>query len=102
MIEFTAYFLYRLENFVFETEAKNSQIKLIDFGLSKRYSGGGIKRMKTMVGTSYYMAPEVLNEYISYTNVSVLFLLLTARFIFNFVLAGALYRWILFIFLKRN
>ena len=61
----------RLENFVFETREKDSQLKLIDFGLSKRYSGGGIKRMKTMVGTSYYMAPEVLNEYISYTNVSV-------------------------------
>jgi len=58
----------KLENFVFETREKDSQLKLIDFGLSKRYSGGGIKRMKTMVGTSYYMAPEVLNEYISYTN----------------------------------
>jgi len=57
----------KLENFVFETKEKHSQLKLIDFGLSKRYSKG-IKRMKTLVGTSYYMAPEVLNEYTSYNN----------------------------------
>jgi len=59
----------KLENFVFETKEKHSVLKLIDFGLSKRYmGGGGISRMKTMVGTSYYMAPEVLDQHVSYNN----------------------------------
>merc|ERR1719181_1171317 len=56
----------KLENFVFENRARNSQLKLIDFGLSNRYQAGGIKRMKTLVGTPYYMAPEVLDKSVDY------------------------------------
>ena len=48
----------RLENFIFDSDAADSNLKLIDFGLSKKY-GNGIRRMQTMVGTPYYMAPEV-------------------------------------------
>ena len=35
-------------------------LKLIDFGLSKKYHGHRIRRMESIVGTSYYMAPEVV------------------------------------------
>lgn len=48
----------RLENFIFDSDAVDSNLKLIDFGLSKKY-GTEIRRMQTMVGTPYYMAPEV-------------------------------------------
>ena len=48
----------RLENFIFDSDAADANLKLIDFGLSKKY-GNGIQRMHTLVGTPYYMAPEV-------------------------------------------
>merc|ERR1719506_3241200 len=47
----------KLENFLLESKKSNALIKLIDFGLSKKY---GLQRMKTLVGTAYYIAPEVL------------------------------------------
>ena len=34
------------------------ELKLIDFGLSKRQEGN--KKLKTITDTPYYMAPEVL------------------------------------------
>lgn len=49
----------KLENFIFVTKSPDSDLKLIDFGLSKKY-GSSIRRMSTMVGTPYYMAPEVV------------------------------------------
>lgn len=39
---------------------KSDELKLIDFGLSKKQEGG--QKLKTIAGTPYYMAPEVLNE----------------------------------------
>jgi len=50
----------KLENFVFESEGKAAALKLIDFGLSRKYVQG--LHMKSMVGTVYYIAPEVLKE----------------------------------------
>lgn len=38
--------------------AENGELKLIDFGLSKRQSKDS-KELKTIAGTPYYMAPEV-------------------------------------------
>lgn len=38
---------------------KNNELKLIDFGLSKRSNSG--KKLKTIAGTPYYMAPEIMN-----------------------------------------
>lgn len=52
------------ENFIFNDKTDDAEIKLIDFGLSKRF--GQIKdinpkeKMHTIVGTPYYVAPEVL------------------------------------------
>ena len=49
------------ENFLMETKDENSEVKLIDFGLSKRWSTQeGAEKMHTVVGTPYYVAPEVL------------------------------------------
>ena len=47
----------KLENFLFD-KPRGSIVKLIDFGLSHRYSeaaggGGGIQRMHSVVGTPY-------------------------------------------------
>ena len=38
--------------------ASNGELKLIDFGLSKRKTDK--KALKTIAGTPYYMAPEVM------------------------------------------
>ena len=51
----------KLENFIFESKDEASNVKLIDFGLSSKY-GATMRRMHTMVGTPYYIAPEVLNQ----------------------------------------
>jgi len=48
----------KLENFVFESK-KRQQLKLIDFGLSKRWAKDS-RPDNTVVGTAYYVAPEVL------------------------------------------
>lgn len=42
-------------------ESEEAEIKLIDFGLSKRFSQKDqMQKMHTVVGTPYYVAPEVL------------------------------------------
>lgn len=48
------------ENLLFLSKDKNSQLKLMDFGLSTRFSKGKANTMKTLVGTAFYMSPEVL------------------------------------------
>jgi calcium-dependent protein kinase len=51
------------ENILFETTAEDSPIKVIDFGLArKHYANKGEPNMTTVVGTPYYIAPEVLRK----------------------------------------
>lgn len=54
----------KLENFLFESEHEESQMKLIDFGLSRYFKENEL--MDCPVGTPYYLAPEVLAG--AYTN----------------------------------
>lgn len=50
----------KLENFVFESKAKDAPLKLIDFGLGQKYrQKDKVMKMKNVVGTVYYMAPEI-------------------------------------------
>lgn len=51
------------ENFLFDGTNDDSEIKVIDFGLSKicyTKNVGKIERLKTRAGTPYYISPEVL------------------------------------------
>jgi len=48
----------KLENFIFTDKTVDKQIKLIDFGFSRAFLEGDT--MSAFVGTSYYIAPEVL------------------------------------------
>ena len=53
------------ENFLFVDKSEDAEIKLIDFGLSKRFgtpheAHQTHEKMHTIVGTPYYVAPEVL------------------------------------------
>uniref|UniRef100_A0A7S3HEX0 non-specific serine/threonine protein kinase n=1 Tax=Spumella elongata TaxID=89044 RepID=A0A7S3HEX0_9STRA len=48
----------KLENILFETEKKDSELKIIDFGLSRCFVPN--KKMHSPCGTSEYVAPEVL------------------------------------------
>lgn len=52
------------ENILFETNEENSPIKLIDFGLARKHRRGDAP-MTTIVGTPYYLAPDLLRK--SYT-----------------------------------
>ena len=46
------------ENILFESSDLDADIKLIDFGLSRKYNSN--EKMHTILGTPYYVAPEVL------------------------------------------
>ncbi|KAL6900689.1 hypothetical protein ACP4OV_005365 [Aristida adscensionis] len=48
------------ENFLFANKTENSPLKVIDFGLSVFFNPGD--RFTEVVGSAYYMAPEVLKR----------------------------------------
>uniref|UniRef100_A0A0E0M3C2 Calcium-dependent protein kinase n=1 Tax=Oryza punctata TaxID=4537 RepID=A0A0E0M3C2_ORYPU len=48
------------ENFLFANKSEDSPLKAIDFGLSVFFKPG--ERFTQVVGSTYYMAPEVLNR----------------------------------------
>jgi len=53
------------ENFLFASTDEHAPIKIIDFGLSRHETFGSdntAQKMKTKVGTPYYVAPEVLKK----------------------------------------
>ncbi len=47
------------ENIMFESKQDNAEIRLIDFGLSRKHMDGEAP-MSDPVGTAYYMSPELL------------------------------------------
>ena len=47
----------KADNFLYETGEDSADVKIIDFGLARKF---GVEKMHTVVGTPYYMAPEVL------------------------------------------
>jgi calcium-dependent protein kinase len=49
----------KLENFMFGSRSANSELKMIDFGLSKHFSVGEV--LCERVGTPYSVSPEILN-----------------------------------------
>lgn len=52
----------KLDNFLLKTHNNDAEVKIIDFGLSKIFkSKDNINyKMDSIVGTKYYVAPEVL------------------------------------------
>ncbi len=53
----------KAENIMFKSSQcqKDLDIKLIDFGLSARFStDNAMRNLQTVVGSPYYLAPEVL------------------------------------------
>lgn len=50
----------KLENFLFETEGDDSLLKLIDFGYSRRFEMGQEVKLRALVGSPIYVAPEVI------------------------------------------
>ena len=50
------------QNFVFENDRADAELKLIDFGIAHKfhYKRGTNMNMTTFAGTIYYMAPEVI------------------------------------------
>lgn len=48
----------KLENFIFTSKKPSAEIKMIDFGFSRTYLEG--EHMSSLVGTAFYIAPEVL------------------------------------------
>mmetsp|Transcript_41962 Transcript_41962/g.88092 ORF Transcript_41962/g.88092 Transcript_41962/m.88092 type:complete len:415 (+) Transcript_41962:304-1548(+) len=50
------------ENILYETKDEDSPVKIIDFGLARKHDSGLEPPMTTLVGTPYYIAPEVLRK----------------------------------------
>jgi serine/threonine protein kinase len=50
------------ENILFTSKEEGSPIKIIDFGLARKFNPREDMSMSTVVGTPYYIAPEVLRK----------------------------------------
>jgi len=50
------------ENILFTSKEEGSPIKIIDFGLARQFNKSQDESMRTVVGTPYYIAPEVLQR----------------------------------------
>jgi len=48
------------QNFLFINDDEDADIRVIDFGLSKRFNKEDINPFDDVVGTPHYVAPEVL------------------------------------------
>jgi calcium-dependent protein kinase len=54
------------ENFMFLDKSSESEIKVIDFGLSRKFEPNATKTLDSVVGTPLYVAPEVLKQKYDY------------------------------------
>mmetsp|Transcript_7532 Transcript_7532/g.12795 ORF Transcript_7532/g.12795 Transcript_7532/m.12795 type:complete len:655 (+) Transcript_7532:122-2086(+) len=52
----------KLDNFIYETEAEDAELKLIDFGFACELKEGKEEEMFERLGTLSYMAPELLGQ----------------------------------------
>ena len=50
------------ENILFVDKTPESELKIIDFGISKKYRDN--THIKAMVGTPLYVSPQVFSKYI--------------------------------------
>lgn len=48
------------DNCIYASEDPSSEIKLLDFGLSNKFGNEKVEGLYSLVGTPYYMAPEIL------------------------------------------
>ena len=48
------------ENILFEDKSEDARLKIIDFGTSQHFNPD--EKMKRFIGTSYYIAPEVIDK----------------------------------------
>jgi len=48
------------ENFLFLNDSPEAPLKIIDFGLAKKFKTEGTNSLQTRAGTPYYVAPEVM------------------------------------------
>ena len=74
------------ENILFESDEPDAEIKIIDFGLSRKYAKD--EKMHSILGTPYYVAPEVLkgnyNEKCDIWSIGAMtYLLLCGQYPFN-------------------
>ena len=53
----------KLENVLFDTPGPDGELKVCDFGLSQHFEKG--EKMKAILGTPYYIAPEVRNDWLT-------------------------------------
>jgi calcium-dependent protein kinase len=49
------------DNFLFSSRKQDAEVKLIDFGLSRRFGEGSARVMRSKVGTPQYVAPEIFS-----------------------------------------
>mmetsp|Transcript_5376 Transcript_5376/g.18040 ORF Transcript_5376/g.18040 Transcript_5376/m.18040 type:complete len:553 (+) Transcript_5376:68-1726(+) len=49
----------KLDNFIYEHEGDDAELKMIDFGFAHESYGGGDGGMREQIGTPSYMAPEL-------------------------------------------
>ena len=52
----------KLDNFIYENESSESELKLIDFGFACEIQSGGEEAMWDRLGSPSYMAPELYDE----------------------------------------
>ena len=74
------------ENILYENDEPDAEIKIIDFGLSSKYAKD--EKMHSVLGTPYYVAPEVLKgnyneKYDVWSIGAITYLLLCGQYPFN-------------------